>query len=74
MRVASPPSSRRWTALEVSQVSHAAYLEVEVATGYFISQPVANKIVKEAMKGSFPELIDVKVSQTLLSWQFSFVS
>ncbi|XP_050736759.1 CD109 antigen-like isoform X2 [Eriocheir sinensis] len=63
----------KWTALEVSPVSHAAYLEVEVATGYFIAQPVANKIVKDAMKSSFPELIDVKVSQTLLSWQFSYV-
>ncbi|XP_045124583.1 C3 and PZP-like alpha-2-macroglobulin domain-containing protein 8 [Portunus trituberculatus] len=63
----------KWTAVEVSQVSHAAYLEIEVPTGYFISQPVANAIVKKTMATDFPQLIDVKVSQTKLSWQFSYV-
>lgn len=63
----------KWTAVEVSPVSHAAYLEVEVATGYFISQPTANNVVKRTMASSFPQLIDAKVTPTKLSWQFSYV-
>lgn len=64
----------RWAAEDVSPVSHAAFLEVDVATGYFLSQPESNKAVRKAQAQDMPMLIDVKATPSAMYWQFTHVS
>lgn len=63
----------RWAAEDVSPVSHAAFLEVDVATGYFLSQPESNKAVRKAQAEDMPMLIDVKATPSAMYWQFTHV-
>ncbi|XP_069950501.1 CD109 antigen [Cherax quadricarinatus] len=63
----------RWAAVDVSRTSHAALLEVEVATGYDLYQPHANKFVREAQAADFPQLMDAKTDPSRIFWQFNHI-
>ncbi|KAK3877542.1 hypothetical protein Pcinc_017750 [Petrolisthes cinctipes] len=63
----------RWAAEDLSASSHAAFLEVDVATGYFLSQPESNKAVRKAHAQDMPMLIDVKATPNTMYWQFTHI-
>ncbi|ROT84000.1 hypothetical protein C7M84_022789 [Penaeus vannamei] len=52
----------RWVAEDVSSTSHAAMLEIDMASGYVIPQPNANEAAKRNRK-KFPQLVPSKQRQ-----------
>ena len=67
--------SYRWIATDLSPTSHAALIEIEMPSGYYLYQPKANAVVKKAMETkTFPQLIDAKVTPEFMYWHFNYVS
>ncbi|KAG7167134.1 CD109 antigen-like 1 [Homarus americanus] len=64
--------ARKWTAVDISETSHAALVEVEVATGYLLYQPDANKFVRKAQAGDFPMMFDAKSTPSIIWWQLDY--
>ncbi|XP_042874715.1 CD109 antigen-like [Penaeus japonicus] len=62
----------RWVAEDVSSTSHAAMLEIDMASGYILPQPNANAAVKRNRK-TFPELVNSLSTADKIFWQFQFV-
>lgn len=63
----------RWTALDVSPTSHATLMEVEVATGYYLSQADSNRMVRRLQATVMPEITSVKCTTAKTFWQFHYV-
>nr|XP_027238444.1 uncharacterized protein LOC113829465 [Penaeus vannamei] len=62
----------RWVAEDVSSTSHAAMLEIDMASGYVIPQPNANEAAKRNRK-KFPQLVNSHSTPERTFWQFQFV-
>ncbi|KAB7504994.1 Antigen, partial [Armadillidium nasatum] len=64
----------QWTATDFSSTSHAAMVEVEVPTGYFLVQTEANQVARKAIEdGTFPQMKDVLCTEAYIFFQFSHV-
>ncbi|KAK3859992.1 hypothetical protein Pcinc_033930 [Petrolisthes cinctipes] len=60
-----------WLALEDGNASSSAMVEVEIPTGYYFFQPLAESRLMEVQKaGIFPQIRNVHTTETHVFWQF----